>query len=104
MAAAPPPDEDLSALFPGVTADLVLGGHTHEETDRSVTATRFVNPGSISNHVQTDKRARYLILRADEHGVEVEQRRVSYDVAAVATLIQDSGMPGSRFVLDRYFT
>jgi predicted phosphodiesterase len=87
-----------------VTAELVLGGHTHEETDRVVDGSRFVNPGSISNHTTNDKRARYLLLRADKDRVELEHRKVSYDVGAAVTLIHDSRLPGGDFLIDRYFS
>lgn len=97
-------DDDLRALFPGVNGGVVLGGHTHHATDRIVGQTRFVNPGSVSNHLTDDRRARYLLLRADDHGVEFEHRAIDYDVEAAKALFERFAPPGRASLVERFFS
>jgi putative phosphoesterase len=97
-------DAELETLFAGVHADLVIGGHTHDETDLVANRTRYVNPGSVSNQHDRDKRARYLLLHSDHRGVTLQHRRVTYDVGATIRAIRRCGIPGGALLLDRYFT
>jgi predicted phosphodiesterase len=70
------PEAELRAALDGADARIVVAGHTHRPTDRTVGAIRALNPGSVSNPVIDDVRACYLILHADRHGHRVEHRRV----------------------------
>jgi putative phosphoesterase len=96
-------DDELLALFPGLDADLVLAGHTHDVTDRVIGRVRFVNPGSISNHPSDERRANYLVLHDREGGHELEFRSVDYDIDSVIAQLRVSALPGRQFVLERYF-
>ena len=100
------PDVDpveLAPLLAGVDADIVVGGHTHQPTDRVVDGRRWLNPGSVSNPHSVDKSARWLVLHCEQGGHRVEPRSVGYDVGAVRQRIAACGIPGAGFLLDRYF-
>ena len=62
----------------GVTARLVVAGHTHQQDDRTVGDVRFVNAGSVGLPYEGDGAARWLWV-ADG---EPELRRTEYDAAA----------------------
>ncbi len=97
------PDE-AERLFPSVGAALVFGGHTHKVTDIELNGVRFINPGSVSNHDHPDVGATYSTLRlAADHHV-VEHHEVSYDKQLAVDAILRSGIPGSEFLLNRYFS
>ena len=68
--------ERLAPMLEGVTADLVVCGHTHHQFDLTVDGTRVVNAGSVGLPYQGDAAAFWLTL-----GPTVEFRRTSYDVA-----------------------
>lgn len=100
------PDSDeqvLEDLFPGVEADVVLGGHTHLMTDRRIGSRRFLNPGSVSNPHGQDKGASYMVLHCSTGGYEVEHRSVGYDVDAFRDQIRRSGFPGAGYLLRAHF-
>lgn len=92
------PDDELRADFESARADIVIGGHTHQPTDRYVDGVRALNGGSVSNPVTDDLRAAYLILHHDRHGHQVEHRRVRYDVDAFLQRLDRSGHPEADFI------
>jgi predicted phosphodiesterase len=78
--------------FGGVTARLVVGGHTHQQDDRVVGDVRFVNAGSVGLPYEGDGAARWLWI---EDG-EPELRSTRYDAAAAGARILASGWPDER--------
>ena len=52
------PDDELRAALAGVGADIVIAGHTHQPTERTVGDIRAVNGGSVSNPITDDLRER----------------------------------------------
>jgi predicted phosphodiesterase len=62
-------DEMLTRISPaeawrdalgGVTADLVIGGHTHQQDDRRIGGVRFINAGSVGLPYEGDPAARWV--------------------------------------------
>ena len=97
-------DHELGGLFAGETAELVLGGHTYEVTDRRIGARRFVNPGSVSNHPSQDRRARYALIHDHPAEYRIELRAVEYDVGSAVAMLAASGLPGSDWLTQRFFS
>lgn len=100
--------ETMAALFPKPDATLVFGGHTHRAVDVTFDGVRFVNPGSVSNHDRPELGACYSILRIEGRGHDLEQHKIEhhdleYDKQLTIDSILDSGIPGSGFLLRRYF-
>jgi predicted phosphodiesterase len=96
-------DSELSELFAGQNAQLILGGHTHDVTDRIIGDQRFVNPGSVSNHPTADKRARYALIRDAPAAHDIALRAVDYDVERTIATIKSSGLPGGDWLINRFF-
>jgi predicted phosphodiesterase len=92
------PEPELRAALDGADADMVVAGHTHRPTDRSVGGIRALNPGCVSNPIIDDVRACYLILHDDGDGHEVEHRRVEYDRDAFLRAVRDSGHPAAGYI------
>jgi putative phosphoesterase len=95
-------DDDLEALLLDCHADVVIGGHTHDVTDRTVANVRAVNLGSVSNPTRTDGRATYAIVSADSDGYELHPRVVDYDHAEVLARIDEVRHPAALY-LRRFF-
>ena len=77
-------------------------GHTHvpfvwKEDGRTV-----FNPGSVGQPRDGDWRASYALVSVEGGDVDVEIRRVEYDVEAAASKIRDAGLPA--FHADRLAT
>ena len=70
------PDERLRRILDGVSADVVVVGHTHIQEDRRVGSVRWVNAGSVGMPYEDGPGAYWALL-----GPEVELRRTEYDVA-----------------------
>jgi predicted phosphodiesterase len=83
------PDPVLSEALAPFAADLVVGGHTHIQMDRSVTGRRFVNAGSVGMPYGGTG-AYWLLL-----GPGVDLHHTSYDPEAAAAAIKASGGPGA---------
>ena len=81
------PDERVRTLFDGVTAPLVVCGHTHMQFDRNVGRTRIVNAGSVGMPFGAPG-AYWLAL-----GPGIELRRTEYDLNQAAQRIRATGYP-----------
>ena len=88
--------EEFSASMLGEEDVLVLG-HTHVQAHETFEDGIVMNPGSVGQPRDGDPRAAYALL--DPDGMTVEERRVEYDVDAVAEAVEEAGLPeqiGSR--------
>jgi putative phosphoesterase len=90
------------APFEGYEADLLAGGHTHTQWTRRIAEALYVNPGSVGlaydRHLseadlRLDPVAEYALVLADDLGLSVEFRRVSYPLAALREAVLESGRP-----------
>jgi predicted phosphodiesterase len=86
--------ERYAAALEGADHALVVAGHTHQQDDRAVGATRYVNAGSVGLPYEGDGAARWLWV-AD--GVP-ELRSTPYDAAAAGRRILAAGWPDERSV------
>ena len=80
------PPERWSEVLADVDAALIVAGHTHQQDDRVVDGTRFVNAGSVGLPYEGDGAARWLWI---EDGVP-ELRRTAYDAAAAGRHMRDA--------------
>jgi hypothetical protein len=91
------PDDVLAPLIAGCDADVVVGGHTHVPTDRVVAGVRLVNGGSVGLP-RRSLGACWLLVDADEDGVDLQRRVVDFDIEAVVADLHDRRHPGAAFV------
>ena len=77
--------ERWAEVLSTTTAPLVVAGHTHQQDDRVVGETRFVNAGSVGLPYEGDGAARWLWV-AD--GV-LELRRTTYDHRAAGERMRE---------------
>jgi len=74
--------------------DVLAFGHTHDPWFRWYGEKLFVNVGSVGRPKDGDPRAMYVVLTASpETSIEVEVRRVAYDVEAAAQAVLAAGLP-----------
>src|SRR4029450_10888465 len=89
-------EERLRPVFAGVTAPLVVCGHTHLQFHRMVGTTSAVNAGSVGMPFGPPG-AFWLRL-----GPRVELCCTSYDLAAAAKRIGSAGYPGAQEFAERH--
>ena len=88
------PDRSFERLLDLVGADVLVCGHTHLPYHKVLPSGRHViNAGSVGKPKDHDPRAGYVVLRADEGGLEVQFIRVAYDVEKTALAIEATDMP-----------
>lgn len=80
-------DETLRPIFDGLSAAMVVCGHTHMQFDRTVGTTRVVNAGSVG--MPFGEPGAYWLLLDD--GVEL--RQTPYDLAAAAAQVRATAYP-----------
>ncbi len=85
------PDERLREIAKIASSDIVLIGHSHSAFHRVVDGTMFINPGSVGRPLDNDRRASYAIL--DTTDLDIEVRRVEYDLEAAAEAVIERGLP-----------
>lgn len=88
------PDDEVAPLLEGVAQPVVAGGHTHQPMWRHVAGRWFLNPGSTGLAFRFPDRktldhAEYAIL----DGLDVELRRVPFDLAKVYADGKARGLP-----------
>ena len=73
--------------------DLIAFGHTHKPWHREVAGIHFLNTGSVGKPKDSDSRAGYVIIEAEEEVKAVEFVRVEYDLERAAQGILGSELP-----------
>lgn len=85
--------------------DVLAFGHTHDAWDRCYGRVHFVSVGSVGRPKDGDPRAAYSLLHLKKAGLtastneshasrlEVQARRVAYDVSGVASATERAGLP-----------
>lgn len=90
-------EAELVELLAGVDADWVVGGHTHEATDRRVGTMRALNPGSVGLP-RTLGAASWLLFDSSSTGTTVEHRTAPFDVGPVIEALHRRRHPNREFV------
>jgi predicted phosphodiesterase len=99
------PDDRLLPIFDGLTASLIVCGHTHMQFDRVVGGTRVVNAGSVGMPFG-EPGADWLLLgaaatdRGDDEPVQMQH--TAYDLAKTAELIRATRYPWPEDFAARY--
>lgn len=83
------PVPDWEAALAGTEAELVVAGHTHQQDDRTVGTTRFLNAGSVGWPYEGDGRARWLWI---ENG-QPDLRATSFDARTAGERARATGWP-----------
>src|SRR5687768_4106533 len=85
----------LARIAQGADADVLVFGHTHQPWVREIENVLFVNDGSVGKPKDGDSRAAWALLSVEPgQPVQVEIRRVPYDVASMAAAIRAAeGLP-----------
>ena len=90
------PDEIVRPMLEGVTAPLVVCGHTHMPFDRMFGATRVVNAGSVGMPFG-DPGADWLLL-----GPDITLRHTQYDLTKAAERIRATDYPDANSFAAQY--
>ena len=91
------PDHEIAGLLRGVETDWVVGGHTHDPTDRNVTGIRVLNPGSVGVPRRLGF-ASWMVIDSTSEGAVVEHRSVGFDVDAVVGALRRRRHPNREFM------
>jgi putative phosphoesterase len=83
------PDDVVAEATAGARAEVVVGGHTHQQFDRAVDGVRLVNAGSVGLPYEGRAGAFWALL-----GPDVDLRGTEYDVHEGVARLQDAGLPG----------
>jgi len=95
-------EEELERLLSGFSATVMAGGHTHVQILRRHRDLVFINPGSVglpferaryADQVRNPPWAEYGLVSWEDGGLNIELRRVPFDVGMVIRAARDSGMP-----------
>jgi len=82
----------LTELIEKSDADVLVCGHTHKPFFKQIDDKHIVNAGSVGKPKHGDPMAAYVIIKFGEE-IEVEIRKVKYDVEAAAGAIEESELP-----------
>jgi predicted phosphodiesterase len=80
-------DDRLLPVFEGLSAPVVVCGHTHMQFDRTIGRVRVVNAGSVGMPFG-EPGAYWLLL-----GPDAQLRHTSYDLAKAAERVRDTKYP-----------
>lgn len=85
----------LERIAANADTDVLVFGHTHQPWAREIGGVLFINDGSVGKPKDGDPRAAWALLTVEsDQAVQVEIRRVPYDVTAMAAAIRAAdGLP-----------
>lgn len=86
------PDSVFANITRAAKCDVLFFGHTHLPYQKQVGRTLFVNAGSAGKPKDGDPRVGY-VLASFGPDLDIQFRRVEYDVAAAAQAVRESGLP-----------
>lgn len=89
-------DEQLAPMFDGVTAPLVVCGHTHMQFDRRLRSLRIINAGSVGMPYGAPG-AHWLRL-----GPSVKIQRTAYDLGDAAAAVRSTDYPQAESFASRH--
>jgi predicted phosphodiesterase len=89
--------EELAQLLGDCGASTVVGGHTHDPTDRVVGSVRALNPGSVGVP-RNVAHASWMLIEADADGLRTQRREVAFDVGVVVSDLHACGYPTASFM------
>lgn len=75
-----------------VNSDAILLGHAHVPMKKMIQGKLVINPGSVGQPKDRNPKASYAILKSDKD-VEVDIKRISYDIKETEQRIRDSELP-----------
>jgi predicted phosphodiesterase len=81
-------DERLREILGGVDEQVIVGGHVHQQFDRSIDRWRFVNAGSVGMPYEGRAGAYWALL-----GPDVQLRRTEYDLERAVAELRTGGFP-----------
>jgi len=96
------PEEELEHKLSGFSATVVAGGHTHVQILRRHRDMIFINPGSVglsferarhTDQARNSPWAEYGLVSWENGSLNVELRRVPFDVEVMVRAARDSGLP-----------
>lgn len=79
-------------FFNYTNSSIIVLGHTHAPFIKKINERLIFNPGSVGQPRDHDSRASYAIL--DTGTLEVEIKRIEYDIEKTTKKIRESGLPG----------
>jgi putative phosphoesterase len=89
------PPQRLRTILGRAGADILIGGHTHRQFDRTVDGRRMINAGSVGRPYEHRPGAYWLRL-----GPEPRLMRTVYDREAAAAAFSATGYPASDLFFD----
>lgn len=87
------PDSTFARVAASADADVIVCGHTHKPYTKQIGETLFINVGSAGKPKDGDPRACWTLIETSADGVNVEFRRVEYNVEVAAQAVRDSDLP-----------
>jgi diadenosine tetraphosphatase ApaH/serine/threonine PP2A family protein phosphatase len=104
------PDDELERMLGGADAPILVGGHTHLQLVRRYGPAVLVNPGSVGQPfarwwpkpIRVAPWGEYGIIDASPGRLDIELRRVPFDVQALLDFCAASGMPHAQWWIDSW--
>jgi predicted phosphodiesterase len=81
---------DCAPAIAATPAEIIVSGHTHFQWHAFVGDTLLINPGGCGQPLDGDPRAPYTVLRVTDAGIEIDERRVAYDIEGAIAAAKDT--------------
>jgi predicted phosphodiesterase len=107
------PMEQLDECFADTTAQVLVGGHTHQQLFLRYRDKLVLNPGSVGMPLDRQRARReiearnppwgeYAILNSEGNQLSVELLRVPFDIEGFLALLSQRGMPHTEWLVNSW--
>jgi putative phosphoesterase len=91
------PNENLERIG----EEIIICGHIHKPYKKEIANKIIINPGSVGDPLDGDNRASYAKIEISSDNLNVEYRRINYDISLIENELENRKVPWREDIIKR---
>lgn len=81
--------------------EIIICGHIHKPYKKEIANKIIINPGSVGDPLDGDNRASYSKIEISSDNLNVEYRRINYDISLIENELENRKVPWREYIIKR---